>query len=34
MAKVSNERYPVDETVRTSRARVMDIAKRVLGDQV
>lgn len=34
MAKVSNERYPVDETVRTARARVMDIAKRVLGDQV
>ena len=34
MAKLSNERYPVDETVRTSRARVMDIAKRVLGDQV
>ena len=34
MAKVTNERFPVDETVRTSRARVMDIAKRVLGDQL
>lgn len=33
MAKASGERYPVDETVRTSRARVLDIAKRVLGDQ-
>jgi hypothetical protein len=31
MARSSEERYPVDETVRSARSRVVDVARRVLG---
>ncbi|MBU6286563.1 MAG: hypothetical protein ACKO2D_14010 [Chloroflexota bacterium] len=31
MAKSSQERYPVDESVRSARTRVVDVARRVLG---
>lgn len=33
MAKASSERYPLDESVRSARARVVDVARRVLGPQ-
>ena len=31
MARSSEERYPVDESIRSARARVVDVARRVLG---
>lgn len=31
MARSSEERYPVDESVRSARSRVIDVARRVLG---
>lgn len=31
MARSSQERYPVDESVRSARTRVVDVARRVLG---
>jgi hypothetical protein len=31
MAKSSQDRYPVDESIRSARTRVVDVARRVLG---
>lgn len=31
MARSSDERYPVEESVRSARSRVVDVARRVLG---
>lgn len=34
MARASEERYPVDESVRSARSRVVDVARRVLSPTV